>query len=370
MSHKPRACCLILFAISAVFLSGCTLIPIGKARKRAAAQKNQPQANQADIQKEMRRFRDSQQAYAKLREDPKALPQIQDTKGESSEYAAEVYSGIFSEALRNRNFDLIDRAADEARESKELTLAGVWKLERIYDGIDRPELDTSDAAWKRHISLLQQWMDEKEDSDTAPVALAAAYFSFGWKARGNGYADSVSDEDRKLYLERVGLARNFLTTITARTSCPKWYSLMLQIALSESWDRESYEELFENAVQFEPTWYEYYRQKAIYLLPKWHGEPGELDAYANSYATRKGADNTRIYFLIIQVSSAADQNEKLKLPAHYAVFKQGFNEMRKTYGVTTRTLRIALEKAVLANDAGFAHELSAALSKSDAVARN
>jgi hypothetical protein len=146
---------------------------------------------------------------------------------------------------------------------------------------------------------------------------------------------------------------------------------MLQIALSESWDRESYEELFENAVQFEPTWYEYYRQKAIYLLPKWHGEPGDLEAYANSYAVRKDDDNARIYFLIMQCASAADQTERQKPLAHYPVFKQGFNQMRKTHGVTARTLRIGLEKAVLANDFSFAQELSAALnSKSDAVARN
>ena len=371
MPDKPRACCVVVFAIFAVLLSGCTFLPIGKARKRAAAQKNQPQANESNSQEEQRRIRDSQQAYAKLREDPKALPQIPDTKGDLHEYASLVYSGIFYEALINRDFDRIDRAADEARESKEKTLAGVWKLERIYDGLDRPQLDTSDAAWKRHIKLLQQWMDERPDSDTAPVALAASYFNFGWKARGKGYADSVSDESRQLFLERVALARNFLTTITAKTSCPKWYSLMLQIALSESWDRESYEELFEHAVQFEPTWYEYYRQKAIYLLPKWHGEPGDLDAYANSFATRTGDDNVRIYFLIIQVASASDQTERQKPLAHYAVFKQGFSEMRKDHGVTARTMRIALEKAVLANDFGFAQELSAALNtKSDAVARN
>jgi hypothetical protein len=370
MSHKLRACSLVVFAIFAVFVSGCTLLPIGKARKRAAAQKNQPQANESNAQEEQRRIRDSQQAYAKLRKDPKALPQIPDTKGDLHEYATSVYSGIFYEALKNHDFDLIDRAADEARESKEKTLAGVWKLDRIYDGLERPQVDTSDAEWKRHLKLLQQWMEERPESDTAPVALGAAFLKFGWNARGNGYAHTVSEDSRKLFRERVGFARNFLTAITVNTSCPKWYELMLKIALSESWDRESYEQLFQNAVQFEPTWNEYYRQKAIYLLPKWHGEPGDLDAYANSYATRKGDDNARIYFLIIQLASAADENERQKPLTHYAAFKQGFSEMRKSHGVTARTLRIALEKAVLANDFGFAQELSAAFnSKSDAVAR-
>ena len=370
MSYKSRTCCLVVFATVAVISSGCTLPQIGKARKRAAAQKNQPQAPEPPSAAEQRRIEDSQQAYALLRQDRKALPQIPDNEGESLEYAADVYSGIFYEALMNRDFDLIDRAADEARESKEQTVAGVWKLARIYDGLEHPREETSDAEWKQHIKLLREWMEERPDSDTAPVAVAASLFKFAWNARGHGYSDSVSKESRKLFFERIALARNLLTTITAKTSCPMWYSLMLQIALSEGWDRESYEELFEHAVQFEPTWYEYYRQKAIYLLPKWHGEPGELDAYAHSYATRPGEDNARIYFLIIQCASASDQSERQKPLAHYAVFKQGFNEMRKSHGVTRRTMGIAFEKAVLARDSAFAQEISADMNgKPDAVAR-
>jgi hypothetical protein len=371
MANKTRAGILVVFVILPLFFSGCTFLPIGKAWKRAAAQKNRPQASEPTSEEEQRRIRDSQQAYATLRANPKALPQIPDNNGEAREYAAEVYSGIFYEALINRDFDLIDRAADEARESKEQTLAGVWKLERIYDGLEHPRDKTSDAEWKRHSRLLREWMEKEPDSETAPVAVAASMFKFGWNARGHGYADSVSSESSKLFAERVALARNLLTSITARTSCPMWYSLMLQIALSENWDREAYEELWEHAVQFEPTWYEYYRQKAIYLLPKWHGEPGDLDAYANSYATRPGDDNARIYFLIIQCASATDQSERQKPLAHYDVFKQGFSEMRKAHGVTRRTQGIAFEKAMLARDSAFAQEVMADINaKPDDVARN
>ena len=372
MSLKTRAFSLfVVFATLSVFMSGCTALHLGKARKRAADQKNTAQANESASEDEQRRIRDSQQAYATLRKNPKALPQIPDNKGEELEYAADVYSGIFYEALINRDFDLIDRAADEARESKEQTVAGVWKLERIYDGLEHPRVETSDSEWKRHIRLLREWMEKKPDSETAPVAVALSMFKFGWNARGHGYADAVSSDNRKLFFERVQLARNLLTSITAKTSCPMWYSLMLQIALSENWDRKAYEELWEHAVEFEPTWYEYYRQKAIYLLPKWHGEPGDLDAYANSYATRPGDDNARIYFLIIQCASATDQTERQKPLAHFDVFKQGFTEMRKTHGVTRRTRGIAFEKAMLARDSAFAQEVLADMSsKPNAVAQN
>lgn len=358
MSHKQRACCLlILFVAVTASFSGCTHFPIRKLTKKDAAKKNGPGAGDASSD-ELRRVRDSEEAYAKLRENPKALPQIEPTNGQSLEYATLVYSGIFCEALKNRDFDLIDRAADEARESKEKTIGGVWKLERIYDGIDQPQHATTDAEWEQHAELLQEWMEENPDSDTAPVALAAYFFNFAWNARGNGYAGTVSEKSRDLFIERLGLARNFLATMSGKTSCPKWYSLMLQIALSQNWEREDYDLLWENAVQYEPTWYEYYRQRAIYLLPKWHGEPGELDAYASSFATRKrDSESAKIYFMIIQCAGAADQNEKAKPVAHYEVFKRGFREVQQQYGATARGTSIAFEKAALAKDRTFAQEL-------------
>ena len=50
-------------------------------------------------------------------------------------------------------------------------------------------------------------------------------------------------------------------------------------SLAQGWDREAYEQLFAEAVQYEPTWYEYYTNKVVYLLPRWHGQPGEMQTY-------------------------------------------------------------------------------------------
>src|SRR5215211_2271747 len=244
MSYKTRTSLLIVFALLSVFFSGCTFLPIGKARKTAAAQKNRAQANEPGPEEDPRRVGDSQQAYATLRANPKAVPQIPELKGASLEYATSVYSGIFHEALISRDFDLLERAAIEARESKEKTVAGVWKLERIYDGLEEPSGAASEHEWQRHLALLQQWSNKKPDSRTAKIALALGHFKFGWKARGHDYADKVTDENRDLFYKRIEQARNTLTSMRAEDVDPKWYSLMLQIALSENWDRGSYDELF------------------------------------------------------------------------------------------------------------------------------
>ena len=306
-----------------------------------------------------RRLRDYVATYAQQKKQT-ALPAIVPIKGQTDDYALLIYSGIFYEALAHRDFDLLDRAADDARASKEKVSGGYWKLQKIYLGLERPFSATSDYEWKQHLELLKQWTAAKPNSLTARVALAQCYVTFAWRARGEGYANTVSQENWKRFYEGLQQAYRALVTGATRGQqlCPKWYSVMQQIALGQGWERETYEKLFAEAVKNEPTWYDFYRQKLIYLLPQWHGNPGELGDYVNSFARDENAtDGALLYFLINESAGLFDWNEKQKPAAHYAVMKKGFLELQKKYGATVRDTNWACYKALLANDRLFAREL-------------
>src|SRR5689334_6946710 len=250
--------------------------------------------------REYRRLRDYVAAYAQQKKQT-ALPAIVPIKDGTDDYALLVYSGVFYEALTHRDFDLLDRAADAARASKEKVAGGYWRLEEIYIGLERPFTATSDYEWKQHLQLLKQWATAKPNSLTAPVALAQCYVLFAWRARGGGLAETVSKENWKLFHERLHEAYAVLAAAAdrGRQLCPAWYSVMQQIALGQGLPRELYERLFAEAVKHEPTWYDYYRQKVIYLLPQWHGQPGELAEYVDSVAqSGNDANNSLLYFLI------------------------------------------------------------------------
>jgi tetratricopeptide (TPR) repeat protein len=307
---------------------------------------------------EYRRFRDYVAAYVQQKKQT-ALPAIVPVKGQTGDYALAVYSGIFYEALTHRDFDLIDRAADAARVSKEKVSGGYWKLQKLYVGLETPFTATSDYEWKQHLELLKEWVAAKPNSLTAKAALAQSYVQFAWRARGGGFANTVSQENWERFYERLDYAYAVLTTNIDRGQqvCPKWYSVMQQIALGQGWDRKTYENLFAQAVR-EPTWYDAYRQKAIYLLPQWHGKPGELEGYVNSFAQNgNGNDSALLYFMLNESAGMFDWNEKQKPAAHYDVLKKGFLELQKTYGANLRDTNWACYKAVLANDRLFAREL-------------
>jgi len=307
---------------------------------------------------EYRRLRAYVAAYAQQKKQT-GLPATVPLKGQTADYALSVYSGIFYEALTHRDFDLIDRAADAARVSKEKVSGGYWKLQKIYLGLQEPFTATSDYEWKQHIELLKEWAAAKPNSLTAKVALAESYVQFAWKARGGGLANTVSQENWERFYERLDHAYAVLTTSIGRGQqvCPNWYSVMQQIALGQGWDRENYEKLFAQAVR-EPTWYDAYRHKAVYLLPQWHGKPGELEDYVNSFAQNgNGNDSALLYFMLNESAGMYNWNEKQKPAAHYDVLKKGFLALQKTYGASLHDTNWACYKALLANDRLFAREL-------------
>jgi tetratricopeptide (TPR) repeat protein len=312
---------------------------------------------QPDVQ-EYRRFRDSMLAYAEQRKNRTTLPQVGATKETDTEYASWVYSGIFYEALVHHDFDLLERAVGEARTSKQKLRSGTWKLQFIYSGVERPYTLGKDYEWKQQLDLLDQWVKAKPDSSTAKTALAACYVAFAWNTRGPGYANTVSEQKWKLFYERLDQARNILSSIQSQPRCPKWYALMQQIALAQNWDKESYERLFEEAVKYEPGWYEYYKLKAMALLPRWHGNTGELEAYVNSFAVRHaGAEDAMLYFLVNEYVGFFEVDERQKPALYYQVLRQGYLDLRKTYGATTGDTEWAYTKAMLSNDIALVTEL-------------
>ncbi|HEU4510758.1 MAG TPA: tetratricopeptide repeat protein [Pyrinomonadaceae bacterium] len=304
-------------------------------------------------------------AYARQK-NQKTLPAIVPIAGKHYEHAHYVYSGIFYEALIHRDFDLIDKAADQARTSKERLPGGNWKLAYIYPALDAPYEASSDYEWNQHLDLLKQWTREKPNSVTAKVALASGYIAFAWRARGNDYSHKVSQENWKLFRERLAHASDVLKSAHGQQLCPKWYGLVQQVALGQGWDRETYEELFTDAVKYEPTWFEYYKHKAVYLLPQWHGEEGELDDYINALASRPDkTDGALLYFILNEYIGTTHLKEKMRAATNYPLLKQGFIDLRKTYGASPRHMNWAAYKAILANDRTFAREIFADL-KGDA----
>lgn len=77
---------------------------------------------------------------------------------------------------------------------------------------------------------------------------------------------------------------------TLPLKCPHWWAVTQQVGLGQAWDRKTYDGLFAEAIGVEPDYTTYYIQKLVYLLPGWHGEKGDWQAFARSAAETRGGE--------------------------------------------------------------------------------
>lgn len=193
--------------------------------------------------------------------------------------AASVYDQVSadsSQALKNQEFAKLEASANAARQGKERLVGGYWKLRAIYRAFESPNFkqNAADLEWQAHIARLESWKKEMPNSITARVALASAWLSYGVQARGEGYANTVSDANRKLFESRTQLAYEELNAARSlEPKCPEWYSVMLNVGQMQGWTRAKYDEVFEAGFALEPTYYPMAISKELYLLPQWYENP-------------------------------------------------------------------------------------------------
>ena len=198
-------------------------------------------------------------------------------------------SEIVQSDLIAEQFDALDRIADKYRRDKARMTGGGWKLRHFYTLLDSPQLTDKDS--QEHIAHLEHWIQQRPESITARVALAASLRRWAWVARGNGQAETVTDEGWKMFEARIQRSREVLEgAAKLPVMCPQWYSEMMTVGLAQSWDAKQMRDLFERAVKFEPEYFYYYDQYANNLLPKWNGEPGQAVAFAKESADKLGGE--------------------------------------------------------------------------------
>ena len=126
-------------------------------------------------------------------------------------HGMEKYQEAIRQLLQQEKFSEIDRIAGEARTTKARFAGGYWKVHNIYLALKQPGTKTSasEAEWTQHLARLEKWKEQFPTSITARIALAESYHSYGWKARGTGYANKVTDEGWRLLAERVQRDRQY-----------------------------------------------------------------------------------------------------------------------------------------------------------------
>jgi hypothetical protein len=256
----------------------------------------------------------------------------------------ETFRGHVREQLMSGEFAELEKTAAALTQNKERFPGGDWKLFRFYQGLGKPAGgdDDSDATWQRQMEALEKWLKAKPQSTAAHIALAEGYTDYAWKARGSGFAETVPEQGWDRFYERLARARAALIEVRAAPDKgPHWYSTMQTVALGEAWDQDEYDALFEEAVRNEPLYYHFYSARARYLLPRWYGEEGDWERFADASATKIGGKEGSILYAHIawEMSRHFRINDFFsKNQVSWPRIRQGYLDREALYGQTVRHL--------------------------------
>lgn len=264
--------------------------------------------------------------------------------------------------LAEEDFKTLDAIANYLRESRARFRDGTWKLSMFYDGVETPWETRNDSAWREWLAKIGRWQRANPSSVTAPVAMARALTAYAWKARGTEYTRHVTPEGWRLFAERLAQARVVLDDSAKRpTRCLGWYHAMQVVALGQGWPLAEYDALFNEAAGKEPAYYHYYFAKAHYLLPRWHGEVGDWQRFAEEVAAKAGPrDGPVLYTRIVWATGDWDYKPKELFQAgriSWPMMKQGFENIERDYPGSNWNLNNFCKFAADAGDRATARKL-------------
>lgn len=275
--------------------------------------------------------------------------------------AREMFARQVAQLLTTEQVDKLETMGNYLRASKARFPEGIWMLSAFYTGLAKPVDSNSEAQWKVWFEKLDLWRSKYPGSKTAAVALGEACFKYGWKARGSGYVDTVTDDGWRLLAERLAKARKVLEDAAhLPPEDPHWYVAMLSVALGQGWDDAAYNQLYAEAVRKEPTYYDYYFLKANRLLPRWHGNPGDWQRYALEASNKSPKEEgMTLYTRIAWSCGEVDYGDEMftKGGIQWPLVKQGFEDIERNYPTSMWNLNAFCYYACMAGDRQTARKL-------------
>jgi hypothetical protein len=273
------------------------------------------------------------------------------------------------ELFQSRQYGQIDALAQQLRSQRVRFRGGAWQLTVLYGAIRSPgSMTATDADWQALIAKLQGWIASDQGAPTPRIALAQAYLTFAWKARGNGFANTVTPQGWALFSERVQSARTALEDARGvSVNCPEWYRAMQTVALAQGWPGKQVDLLAQAAMAHDPEYYYFALAEANYLLPKWYGKPGDTEAYAAQVADAVGGrEGDALYFLVASRLNCCKRAQAAGMDE--ARVQRGFAALDQMYGSTNRERNEAAFLALRAGDTTAAQALFARIGNDWAAA--
>lgn len=206
-----------------------------------------------------------------------------------------------------RERSLVDLVAQLFRDRRHDLLTGLVQLPHAAD----PLLDESElrsilspqsqlpADRERRVADLVAWRNAEAELLMPRLALCEHHYDQAWNARGDGFASTLSEEEVAEFQKQLDLASHQFDGFVPVDPTAEYFRMKLRLMNSTGATREEFDVLIGDVLKFCPTNLDVHCVAAWYLMPRWHGEPGDIAAYAERIISVVGEQDGKSILLAI-----------------------------------------------------------------------
>lgn len=219
---------------------------------------------------------------------------------EAEKEARESIRMAVGQMVKARNYEFLNRQAEQYRTTRSRTASGIWNLSMFHEGIDwyfpsRQQL--SEQTWAAWIAELEEHRRANAGEPWPHIALARAWHGKAWWHRGGGWVNEVAPESWRLVEENSRKAQAILLEAKAVASIdPQWYAQMLYVMRLGSRPGHEILAVLHEGVMREPHYFATHIAGGIGLLPKWGGNYEMLDSWIRAAAKSTAASEGQSFY--------------------------------------------------------------------------
>jgi len=183
-----------------------------------------------------------------------------------------------------------DTATQEARDQASLAFLRTSMEDADFTPAEMPVLrmrllrDSGRDLFSRHPAEMCAILESSPHVEpwVADYFQGLRFIDEAWKARGSGYADTVTDQGWKDFAKNIGFARERLTkSWELNPKDPAAATSMITVTMAESEETDTMRKWFDRAVAAQMDYEPVYDKLLYGLYPRWLGSHEEMLRFAN-----------------------------------------------------------------------------------------
>lgn len=220
--------------------------------------------------------------------------------------------------LAGEHFDQLEEMARLLRQHKCRHRDGGWQLEYFYEEMKKGCDDITPSQQEVFKDLLERWKKAYPESVTPFIVQAKVHSTYGWDARGGGYADTVTDEGWRIFHKELGIAKDCLLKAEALNSNdPQFYATLVDVCNCTDNSSAELQAIFDKGAAIDVGYFPLYKSRAWTLTRRWGGRRGELEWFAKNALALTQEEYGHTMYALIAASLATCMGDEDFVADHF-----------------------------------------------------